>query len=586
MSAPPRPAPERPTAAPNERIWVLTVPYEERAVAQSHGARYITGYGWVFTGAELPRALSDWVPRRYSWDEWLADDLSGRAPKGPQPAPTTDTGSITLRPDQEADAQLIQYARASGAPEFVLASDVGVGKTPTTIAAINAMARVQNVLVVCPHPQMAGWRDHLHRMGDGGKRWCIINYESTKKLLTIPAAAQSAKKQRTRNLRIARSGKSRVHWDVLVADEAHACQNPEAQQTMVLDRLVDTSTERPTFALRLSATIGADPSKVSYLHRGLAWRTGRPVRSHITSDEYVAWCEEYGFQVSRDGFGNRLKWAPNGADLKKMHTLLFKGAPAWGIRRRPAWGEAPRIPVPIEITPRERVAYETEWRAFATAMDELKKAREAASQPGATAAVKRAAAAAKDRGWAAQTRYQQKVGVIKASGNADFAKTLLDRDMQVAISCRFHGAVEAIQERMVSMGIQPAIFTGNNIETREDERLAFQRGEKRVIIFTTSSAINLHASDTGVQGASSAQRGMIIAEPRWSPDPALQVEGRCNRDGQIAPVFYGYAEGTIDERVITRSVEGMLNTKRMLGDSTDGLTDLAAALGVPTVLKD
>lgn len=564
---------------------MLSVPYEERALAQEHGARYVSGCGWVYVGKSLPQGLQEWIPARYSWDEWLAADLSGAAPTEPPP-PENSTGEIELRPDQAADARMIQYARSTGAPEFVLASDVGVGKTPTTVAAVNAMARVLNVLVVCPHPQMAGWREHLRRMGDGGKRWCVINYESTKRLLSIPAAAQNAKKQRTRNQHIARSGMSLVSWDIVITDEAHALQNPEAQQTMVLDRIVDPSGSHPTFALRLSATIGADPSKVSYLHRGLAWRTGRPIRARITSDEYVDWCKEYGIQVTREGFGNRLKWEPNGADLAKMRALLFKGAPAWGIRRKPDWGEAPRIPVPLAITARERAVYETEWRAFSTAMRALEATRAAAARPGATKAEQLAAATAREKGMAAQIRYQQKVGIIKASGNAAFAQTLLDKGMQVAISCRYHGAVDAIQASLHARGIEPAIFTGANRETREEERLSFQRGEKKVIIFTVTSAINLHAHDSGVEGASTARRAMIVAEPHWSPVPTLQVEGRCNRDGQIAPVYYGYAEGTTDERAMTRAVEGIRNTKLMLGDTTGGFQGLADALGVPLVLKD
>jgi len=562
---------------------VLEVPYEERAIAQSNGARYFTGYGWVHVGPSLPEVLKRYVPAAYSWAEWVGQDLSGNPPQG-DPEPHPFTGEITLRTEQQEDVDMIRRAREEGAPEFILGNDVGTGKTAVAVAAAKSLPGIRNILVVCPLGVVPGWRSHLRRMGDGGKRWAIINYESSKKLLEAPAKAREAKRTRTKNLHIAREGKAKVQWDLVITDESHARGNPESQQTMVLDRVIAGPGRTPAFVLNLSATAGSNPAQLSYLHRGIAWRTGNPPRRTITADEYVHWCERNGVKVTRGGFGNRLTWDRNGADLKKMHMLLFKGEPRWGVRRTPPWDEPQRIPLPVELTRPERVTYEEEWARFKDAMEHLERIREkSASQNGN---VGKALSEASAQGRAAQVRYRQKAGQIKARGTALFTKELLAKGRQVAISCEYIGTVEAVREALAASGIEAAEFTGQNRNERESHRVAFQRGEVSVIIFTPAEGFDLHANDSGVQGASRVPRAIVVAEPRWSPKKALQVEGRCHRDHQLAPVYYSYAEDTVDEKVISASLAGMRDTKVLMGDSVAHFASLSQALGVPLVLSD
>lgn len=573
-----------PTPGPGERNHLLAVPYEERAIAQAHGARYFTGYGWIVTSAEVPPALKGYLPDRYSWDEWVDDDLNRTAPK-PSPNPDPHLGDITLREDQANDVHSILRAHAAGSPEFILGNDVGTGKTAITVAAVKNLPNVRNILVICPLGVVPGWRRHLRRMGDGDKRWAIINYESTKKLLEVPASARNAKRTRTKNLRTAREGKPKVQWDVVIRDESHACANPEAQQTMVLDKVIAGPGRTPAFVLNLSATAGSNPAQLSYLHRGIAWRTGNPARPTVTSEQYVEWCDANGIKVSKGRYGNNLVWERNAADLKKMNALLFKGEPLWGVRRTPPWDEPQRIPLPVALTAAEKATYEEEWAQFRAAMDHLETLRRKAADPAQKKAGK-ALSEANAKGRAAQIRYRQKVGQIKARGNALFARELLAKGLQVAISCEYMGTVEMVREALAAMRIDSAEFTGQNRETREEERLEFQRGEKRVIVFSPAEGFDLHASDSGVPGASEAPRATIVAEPRWSPKKALQVEGRCHRDHQLAPVYYSYAEGTVDEKVISTSLEGMKDTKTLMGDSVKSFAGLSKALGVPLVLQD
>src|SRR5699024_2491041 len=200
--------------------------------------------------------------------------------------------------------------------------------------------------------------------------------------------------------------------------------------------------------------------------------------------------------------------------------------------------------------------------------------------------VGKALSEASAQGRAAQVRYRQKAGQIKARGTALFTKELLAKGRQVAISCEYIGTVEAVREALAASGIEAAEFTGQNRNERESHRVAFQRGEVSDIIFTPAEGFDLHANDSGVQGASRVPRAIVVAEPRWSPKKALQVEGRCHRDHQLAPVYYSYAEETVDEKVISASLAGMRDTKVLMGDSVAHFASLSQALGVPLVLSD
>lgn len=708
-------------------MFLLDVPYEERAVAQHFGARYFSSEGWAYTGTTLPRDLERYRPKRYSWAEWRERTLLGEiSATSPAPDPDPTTGQMTLRMDQLQDVKKVLVARQSGAPEILNASDVGVGKTAVAIAAIKRMAQVKNVLVICPLAVAAGWRLHLRDMGDGGMNWCIINYESTKKLLEPPASAKDAKKARTKNLHTVQKGKPKVQWDIVVVDEshycfpgdtlvstedgpveiaelvsrhqsgatvprvlsqaadgslrhqevtgvfisppsplvrvrhaygevictedhplhskehgyvsasllqegdsvtvslpedggrgvgesrvkavepinqgpeptfnlaveenenyfangvlAHNCSNPESQRTRAIDKIVAGPAHRPAFKINMSATAGRDPSKVSYLHRGLFWNDGLQPLPHITSERFAEWAESHRLSVGKGAFGNALAWTPekNGSDpdreLERLHALIFKTDPPWAFRRKPDWPKQRRIPVPVELTWEETEAYNADWRDFQKALAAIDRKMKA-TQSGKTRSALRA------RGLAEQTRYRQKAGQVRAGGTAAFVAEMVGKGHQVAISAEHLGTVNRLREELDSLKMPTALFTGENRETREDERIAYQRGEKKVIIYTPTEGFNLHAGETHVDG-NNVPRVTVVAEPRWSPGKALQAEGRGHRNGTDAPVYYTFASGTVEEDVIQRCIDGMENIGKINGDDTKPFEGLKEALGIPFV---
>jgi hypothetical protein len=57
-----------------------------------------------------------------------------------------------------------------------------------------------------------------------------------------------------------------------------------------------------------------------------------------------------------------------------------------------------------------------------------------------------------------------------------------------------------------------------------------------------------------------------------------QIEGRCHRDGRFAPVYWTYADATVEDK-IARVVAGRLQAmKEMIGDDVETLREIEALL--------
>jgi len=584
----PAPAPKAPLFDPakGERLFILEVPYEERQLANSAGARWESGYGWIYIGPGLPRQLDRYRPRNYTWAAWTEAAAAGGIHGDPRP--TTNNGSFKLRQDQIDDIRTILAAHHAGAPEFLIGSLTGVGKTVTAIAAVKMIPGVRTVLVVGPLTSLAGWRHHLEEMGDGGKKWVLINPESVKSLISKPAPRLNPKTGKpvkssatTKNNQHARSGAPKVAWDLVIVDESHLLTNPDSQRSVAIDRIIEGPGTKPAFVMRLSATAGSNPAQLSYLHRGLAFVSGEKPLPKINMDAYAAWCQKRGVAVTvTKKYGNeQLVWEKNQRDLLIFNKLIFGARPKWAIRRKPeGWPEQQRILVPIELSIREMDAYEAAWEEFRDAMRELKKA------DGATGA---AAREARTKGLAAQIRYRQKAGIIRAPHTAEYAISLHEKGYQVAISCEFLGAVEAIRDHLTSRGYTAAEYTGENRATREDERVHFQKGGTPFIIFTPDSSFSLHQGET-IIGGNNVPRALVVAQPRWSPTKTLQVEGRTQRNGQEAFAHYPFAQGTVEHQVLKASLSGVEAMATLNGDdpaliraANDALRNMASALGAP-----
>lgn len=558
-------------------LYVLEIPFEFRSLASSAGAKWNKSRGaWVFEGESLPNSLKPYLPKPYSWTDYQMHTGRGAL------APAKGTGNVTLRADQAENVADLRSAFEHGAPEVLIASKTGTGKTYVGLRLAMSLPQSGKVLIVCPKSAIANWRRAIADFGPQGKRFCIINYESLKKLLKPPAASSSktAKTKRGKrnanrrqNVAHASKGTPRVKWDVVILDEAHYLANPTSQRTLAKESIVNGSPG--VRIINVSATIGRDPTKLGSLARGFSWRTGTGKATTVAStEEWYEWCKRKNMQVEIKYWGKEgtLKWEYNERDLNLINHLLFNGDVKWAVRADPGWDSIQRYQVPLELDAAEMEAYEQSWDEFKQTMKTLERAKARAQASG-----KSVGAASQAKGLAALIRYRQKVGQLKAPYIAEYVHDVIEGGgTQVAISCEFMGTVGLIRDSLEKKGVKVALYTGENSDSREEEREAFQRGDKPVIIFTPSESFNLHQ---GEPGGNDLPRVQVCAEPSWSAIKGVQKEGRTNRNGMSAPVIYPEAEGTIDCKILPTLLQGYQAIELMMGDEKTVTKNLSGLVG-------
>ncbi len=559
-------APRSSTHAPangSGRAFALDIPFEARGIASAAGARWDADLKvFVFRGEKLPSSLRPWAAAPYSLEAWVERRLNEDSV-----AVTTPGGEIVLRPHQREAVEAIGAARAAGLPGFLLADDVGLGKTISTWAAILADDEAETVLIVAPLSVVPHWRRTIAAMGDGGKEVLVINHERLGKLFALPASAQKATPKKAAGKKkaaraapkvrtqkgLARRGEA-MAFDAVVFDESHRLKNPTTARAKFAAKL----TAAADFTLWLSATAGQNPLELSYLAPLLAATTGDKASN---LKDFEAWCQGLGVGVSRGGFG-RWEWRGDPADCETMRALLFDagkaGVPA-ALRRRPediaGWPELNRILAPIGLEGEARALYEEAWTAFRAELDLAPKGRD---PKGALAAT---------------LRLRQKSSLLRAAGTAELARELLESGHQVAISVAFLESLEAIAEALEGDAPIALIHGRMPAAEREDERLRFQRGDARVCLFTVEEGISLHQGEHN-----EVPRSEIIHDLRWSAIQMAQIEGRCHRDGRFAQAYWVFADETIEERIAQVVCKRILSMKGMIGDDAGTLEEIDALL--------
>jgi SNF2 family DNA or RNA helicase len=86
--------------------------------------------------------------------------------------------------------EAITRASTAGRAGFLLADDVGLGKTLSTWEAVRRMPKVSTVLIVCPLAVVPHWRRTIASQGDDGRRIIVMNYERLGKLFQLTPKAR------------------------------------------------------------------------------------------------------------------------------------------------------------------------------------------------------------------------------------------------------------------------------------------------------------------------------------------------------------------------------------------------------------
>jgi hypothetical protein len=482
---------------------------------------------------------------------------------GPNPDSRSPDFLFHPRTHQSVARDGIVAARAAGKPGFLLGDLTGLGKTLSVWLAILAMPE-DDVLIICPKGGMPQWRRTIAHSGAHTKRVTILNYERTKSLLAPPADSKR-RSVRAKNNELAKHGRPKKVWPIVVFDESHRIRNPNSQQGLACRQMADVA----AFAIYMSATAGQAPHELSYLGRLLGFAAGVQTNS---LDGFRLLMKQLGIGKARGRWKN-WSWVPNERDRNLMADLLYKGDRAIGLRRRPGdiagWPEVQRELAPVALDAPSRKLYETSWKAFRTELGLLGGSTRTPS------------------GRVAELRFRQKASLLRVPGTADYAETLLDNGEQIAISVAFLETSAALAAVMSARGYHTGIINGEQAaEANESTRLAFQTGKLDIVIFTVTESISLHERE---MPGGERPRALIIHDMRHSAIQLQQIEGRCHRDGQRALIHYAYAEDTVEESVTSRVIARMSSMDGMAGDDitmfdeiTERMDTATASTGIAT----
>jgi hypothetical protein len=547
------PSPRSPTRATTARAFLLDVPFQLRDVAQRQGARWdAASKAWIWRGESLPSLLSPYRSELYSWERLKEDELNGI-----EPAASVPEKEIKLRKHQMECVMAVRAAVKAGRTGFLIADDVGLGKTMETWTSVMSMQEAETVLVVCPLAVVAHWRRTIRWMGDMGKRIVVINYDRLKKLFDVNEAtkarmaAKSKSKRRIRTQKgIARFAEA-YEFDLIVWDESHKLRNQDSARSKLAAKLSGAA----DFELWLSATAGQNPLELAYLSALLAESSG--VRPSALKD-YVEWCRTQGIGVVKGAYG-KVEWRGHSKDpakrqagdkdLETMRGLLFDGSVPAGIRRTPTdiagWPEVNRILMPVALDASDRALYEEAWGEFR---------RQLALGGGRGADSKNQLVA--------RLRFRQKASLLRTGATADLALELLDQGLQVAISVAFTETLEVLREAMEKAGHPVVVIDGKvGAADKELRRLDFQNGRATVVIYTVEEGISLHEGEYNA-----AKRANIIHDLRWSGIQMKQIEGRTHRDGKFSQVYWMVGADTVEEDVAHVVANRIRAMSRMQGD--------------------
>lgn len=560
------------------QITILNVPWEKRMEAKVLGADYNNRIkAYIYSGEQIPEQLKPYISEDYSYHRWLEDELNKKI----KPAQKLEGGLFTPREYQTEGIQAIKKAAEKGWRGFIVADETGLGKTITGLLGVNeAMKHRMNskrkarVLILCPLSAIPHWRNTIRRLNVPNLRILIANWEQYKTFLEEPSSVDDVKKRSTKTAHTLKNGVPFIKWDAIIADEAHKIKNYTSDRTKAFNSFAEYATpaDKAPFVVWMSATIAQNPVEAGYI----APLIGQAVNQPLTMRNWGSWLEKNGFHVSHSKTGwswvkptNKMSPAEKQKireqqteDVKKLAKILFAPA-APSIRRKPedlkGWPPVQYIPFPIQLSPDLYKNYTKTWTDFRKEYHLKYKGNNPKSI------------------LEQYLRFAQKASLLRTQGTVNETIEMLEQGYQVAVSCRFLETLDQIRAGLKQKNITVSEVSGRSFIDSETERLKFQKGVNKVILFTVEEAVSFHANETLPDGtkATPFPRNMIIHDLRYSAISMKQIAGRTHRDGQASNTYFTYAENTVEEKVLNIMINKMKNMSLLSGeDESDELTQI------------
>lgn len=535
--------------------FAIDVPFELRFGLAGFGGSYNKEYKtYLINKPKLPPELLPYSSKPYSYEAWVEKELNGEY----RPEILKELGKKDLmKPHkyQEEGFDVINNAINKKLNGFLLADEVGLGKTITSILALRHK-KFETVLIVTTLAAIAHWRNTLLNFNIPDKEIVLINYDRLQKLFETPNFGK-LKTRRAKNKKLASKGVA-PEFDLIIFDESHKLKN----NTSIRSKLALKLVEKNEFTLWLSATAGQNPLELSYLAPLLAKLTKQNVKNMT---EFEKWCREMDLGVSRGDFG---KWIWDGSQesLDKVRNLLFNSNPKAALRRSPVdiagYPEISRELMPIEFSFEDMQKYQLAWNEFVQVMKNYEIVKKTKGNK------------TKEIALVAQLRFRQKCSYLKIPYTIEQILDLLENKHQVAVSVNFKETINQMKTILEKNKISVSVIDGSQTsQEKESERLRFQKGESKVVLFTVEEAISLHQGEHN-----NAPRSMLIHDLRWSAIQMSQIEGRTHRNGMFSQIYWMYSDRTIEIDIAKIVLRRVINMKNMVGDDTKTLEEIETLL--------
>lgn len=539
--------------------YVIDMPFNLRERITDYGGYYHSLYKvYIVKAAQVHEQLVPFLSQPYSYEAWIERFINNKERPGMHSMyPQEDI--IVPRDYQNSAHVMASAAKKLGG--FLLADEVGLGKT-ISAALVAKDSQYDSILVITTLAAVAHWRKTFLKFNLPGKKIIIMNYDRIHKLFK-PDTTKVIKKgkkvrkttKRTANKKLTKTGLAPL-FDLVVWDESHKMKN----NTTMRSKLGLKISQNAKFNLYLSATAGQNPLELSYLAPLLAKITGQSVES---MDDFDQWCKSMKLGVKRGDFG---KWIWDGSQesIDIIHSLLFSGKPQAALRRIPSdiagYPEISRELMPLELDSDELQNYQLAWQDFLNMMQNV--------------STKTNKKTANEHALVAKLRLRQKASLLKIPYTVEHIEDLLDNGHQVAVSVAFKETLHEIVRRLQKKNISCSTIYGEQTSNeKEEQRVKFQQGDNRVVIFTVEEAISLHQGEYN-----DAPRSMLIHDLRWSAISMSQIEGRTHRDGKFSQIYWLYFSDTVEEDIAKIVVNRVISMKAMVGDDTKTLKEIEELL--------
>ena len=428
----------------------------------------------------------------------------------------------------------------------LFASDMGTGKTATTVIAVEESTQNNKVLVLCPNSLKTWWKNEkqawtaypdqptvvvetknrgviLSTYNDG---WLIANYAQIRaeaKAISQESIYSGSKQFKIPILR-ERSLYFSTTWDWLILDEAQAIRNRKTQIAYLTKQL-----KFKNCCLLTGTPFGNDPSEL--------WS----LLNFIEPEKYTSFWRFFQLYVDyeQDYWGTR-----HIKGVKRPKLLRRELAPRM-IRKTKA-EVMPFLPeklyqtIPLELLPQQSKHYDNMAKRFYIELSETKKLY----------AVNIISMI---------TRLRQ---ILSTPANFDLPDEsckldaaldiVLGTDNRIVIFTAFRKTVEALCERLTKEKIpHTRIWGGMTSEEVSQAEAELNAGEVKVLVATLQSG----GVGLNLVGANIA----VFVDKHYNPEKQRQAEDRLHRGGQIQKVHIIslYCPNTVDdmiEAILTRKI--------------------------------